>query len=121
MSDSQIGAKRLVVGAHYGLKDWLMQRLTAVIMALYTIVLFVFFLITPTIDYRHWVALLANPWMKIISLLALFSLFYHAWVGVRDIFMDYIKPLSIRLLLQVLTVCWLLGCAVYSAQILWGV
>lgn len=121
MSDSHIGPKRLVVGAHYGLKDWLIQRLTAVMMALYTVLLFVFFLITPSIKHSDWLALFASSWMKVISLLALLSLFYHAWIGVRDIVMDYIKPLGIRLFLQMCTVVWLLGCAVYSAQILWRV
>ncbi|MFS2105319.1 succinate dehydrogenase, hydrophobic membrane anchor protein, partial [Ralstonia sp. Ralssp135] len=37
MANNNIGPKRLVVGAHYGLKDFLAQRVTAVIMAVYTV------------------------------------------------------------------------------------
>jgi succinate dehydrogenase / fumarate reductase membrane anchor subunit len=59
--------------------------------------------------------------MKLLTLLALFSLFYHAWIGIRDIWMDYIKPVSIRLTLQVLTVLYLVACAAYAVQILWKV
>ena len=47
------------------------------------------------------------------------ALFYHAWVGMRDILMDYVKPVGIKLFLQVATLLWLIGCAVYAAQILW--
>ena len=49
------------------------------------------------------------------------SLYYHAWVGVRDIWMDYVKPVAIRLLLQALTILWLVGCAGWTVQILWRV
>ena len=45
MANNNIGPKRLVVGAHYGLKDWLLQRITAVIMIIFTIVLLVAFLL----------------------------------------------------------------------------
>ncbi len=56
-----------------------------------------------------------------MTLIALAALFYHAWIGMRDIWMDYVKPAGLRLLLQVLTVLWLLACAVWSVQILWRV
>jgi succinate dehydrogenase / fumarate reductase membrane anchor subunit len=59
--------------------------------------------------------------MKLATFVALLCLFYHAWVGIRDIWMDYVKPMSLRLLLQVLTILWLIGCAGYAAQILWRV
>ncbi len=121
MSPPQIGAKRLVVGAHHGLKEWLLQRLTAIVMACYTVIFFIAFMLMPNISQDSWVALFSATWMKILTLLTLFVLFYHAWIGVRDVFMDYIKPLAVRLTLQVLSVLWLLACAAYSVQILWRV
>jgi succinate dehydrogenase / fumarate reductase membrane anchor subunit len=117
----QIGPKRLVVGAHYGLKEWIIQRVTAIVMVVFTIILLVDYCITGSATYEGWSALFANQFMKLLSLLALFSLFYHAWIGVRDIWMDYIKPVSIRLTLQVLTVLYLVACAAYAVQILWKV
>lgn len=123
---SNIGSKRLVVGAHYGLKEWVAQRITAVIMAVYTIGLFLAVLFTPDLDYAKWVSffnftVLAFPLGKILALLAFLSLSYHAYIGIRDIWMDYVKPTGIRLTLQVLTALWLLGAAGYAADILWRV
>ncbi|CAJ0734586.1 succinate dehydrogenase, hydrophobic membrane anchor protein [Ralstonia mannitolilytica] len=121
MANNNIGPKRLVVGAHYGLKDFLAQRVTAVIMAVYTIVLLAAFLLSKDTSYQSWAGLFANQWMKLLTFLTLLSLAYHAWIGVRDIWMDYVKPVAVRLTLQVLTILWLVGCAGYAAQILWRV
>ncbi len=123
---NNIGSKRLVVGAHYGLKEWVAQRITAVIMAVYTLGLFLAVLFTPDLDYVKWVGffnftVLAFPLGKILALLAILSLCYHAYIGIRDIWMDYVKPTGIRLTLQVFTALWLIGAAGYAADILWRV
>jgi succinate dehydrogenase / fumarate reductase membrane anchor subunit len=123
---NNIGSKRLVVGAHYGLKEWVAQRITAVIMAVYTVGLFLAVLFTPDLDYAKWVGffnftVLSFPLGKILALLAILSLCYHAYIGIRDIWMDYVKPTGIRLTLQVFTALWLLGAAGYAADILWRV
>jgi succinate dehydrogenase / fumarate reductase, membrane anchor subunit len=119
----KIGSKRLVVGAHYGLKDWLLQRVTAVVLALYTLYLVVGWLLMPESGYPGWVGLfnfecIGIPLGKVLALLALFSLFYHAWVGIRDIWMDYLKHTGWRLGVQVFSGFWLIGCAVYAVQII---
>lgn len=121
-----IGAKRIVVGAHYGLKEWMMQRVTAVIMSLYTVGLFLAVLLTPDLGYAKWVGffnftVLSFPMGKILALLAMLSLCYHAYIGIRDIWMDYVKPTGIRLTLQIFTQLWLLAAAGYTADILWRV
>lgn len=117
----RIGPKRLVVGAHYGLRDWLAQRVTAVVMAVYTIILLAWFFGAQDFSYEGWASIFATQWMKLATFVALLALFYHAWVGVRDIWMDYIQPVGVRLLLQALSIIWLLACAGYAAQILWRV
>jgi len=116
-----IGVKRTVVGAHYGFKDWLIQRITAVIMVIFTLVLLVGFFINPHNDvlYVQWSSLFSHPVMQILTFLTFASLCFHAWIGIRDIWMDYVKPVSIRLTLHILTILWLLGCIAYSAKILW--
>ncbi|MGF6853021.1 succinate dehydrogenase, hydrophobic membrane anchor protein [Paraburkholderia sp. CI3] len=118
---NQIGPKRLVVGAHYGLRDWLAQRVTAVIMAVYTVILLVWFFGAQDFSYEGWASIFATQWMKLATFVTLLSLFYHAWVGIRDIWMDYVKPVGVRLTLQVLSIVWLVACAAFAAQILWGV
>ena len=115
----QIGPKRLVVGAHYGLKEWIIQRVTAIVMVVFTIVLLVDYCVTGSPNYEGWAGLFSNQLMKLLTFLALFSLFYHAWIGVRDIWMDYVKPVGIRLLLLVLTILWLAGSVVYFVHTLW--
>lgn len=114
------GSKRLVVGAHYGLRDWLIQRITAVLMALFTLVLLlqVVFSSGP-MGYDQWSAIFAAQWMKVLTFSALIALAWHAWVGMRDILMDYIKPVGLRLALQVATAVWLVGCTGWAVQVLW--
>ena len=121
MANNNIGPKRLVVGAHYGVKDWLVQRVTAVLMVVYTAVLFFLVFTSSTPSYEGWAALFAQQWFKLFSAVTLLALFYHAWVGVRDIWMDYIKPVGLRLFLQIATIGWLVACAAWSLQILWSV
>ena len=121
MAKNNVGRNRLVVGAHYGLKDWMAQRLTAILMAVYTFVLLGAFLTGQNFTYEGWAGLFAKQWFKLFSLVTFAALFYHAWVGMRDIWMDYVKPAGIRLALQTLTILWLIACAFYTVQILWSV
>jgi succinate dehydrogenase / fumarate reductase membrane anchor subunit len=114
-----IGSKRLVVGAHYGLRDWLSQRVTAGIMALFTVVLLVQVLLPGEMGYDKWAGIFSHQWMKVLTFAVIVSLGWHAWVGVRDIWMDYVKPVAVRLVLQVLTLVWLVGCAGWAIQVLW--
>ncbi len=111
---------RIVVGAHFGLRDWLIQRITAVIMALYSLTLFVYLLLQPHVNYNVWTGLYSNQWMRIFTLLFLMSLFYHAWIGMRDVVMDYVKPAGVRLLIHVLVVLTMIVYTIWSVQILWG-
>ena len=111
--------KRIVVGAHYGMRDWLAQRITAAIMAIYSlIVLFALFAAKP-ITYGWWRELFSQGWMRVATLLFAVSLAWHAWVGVRDILMDYIKPDGLRLGMQVFTLLILAGYLGWTVQILW--
>lgn len=114
------GSKRVVVGAHYGLRDWLSQRVTAALMVLFTAVLLGQLIFTRgPIDYYTWYSIFASQWMKVLTFVVILALAYHVWVGVRDIWMDYIKPVSVRLTLQIATLVWLVGCAGWSIQVLW--
>ena len=113
------GSKRVVVGAHYGMRDWLSQRITATLMALYTLLLLVQLVFGGPLGYDRWAAIFAAQWMKVLTFVVVLSLAYHAWVGVRDILMDYVKPVGTRLLIQVFTIVWLVGCAGWAIQVLW--
>ena len=120
----KIGPKRQVVGAHYGTSEFIVQRVTAIILAVYTLVLLVGVLTMTGFTYAGWKNLFtftcfSIPLGQILATLAMISLAWHAWIGVRDIWMDYVKPVGLRILLLVLTLLWLVGSVVYFVHILW--
>ena len=110
---------RLVVGAHYGLKDWLAQRITGVIMAVYSLLMFAAVLGGAVASREAWQAFMGNGFIRFISFLFIVSLCYHAWVGVRDIWMDYMNSAAVRVTLHVLTLLALVGYAGWAVQIIW--
>jgi succinate dehydrogenase / fumarate reductase membrane anchor subunit len=116
-----IGARRLVVGAHYGLRDWLVQRATAVVLAIYLIGLAVLVVSSRPIDYDTWAGIFAPLGMKIATLIAFVALAYHAWIGMRDVWMDYVRSTAVRMALQLATILWLAACLAWAVQILWRV
>jgi succinate dehydrogenase / fumarate reductase membrane anchor subunit len=118
-ANPNFGSKRLVVGAHYGLSDWLSQRVTAVLMALFTLALVVQVLFGGPLGYLRWSQIFSSQWMKVLAFITIVSLAYHAWVGMRDVWMDYVKPVGVRLALQVFTLAWLIGCCGWAVQVLW--
>ena len=113
------GSKRIVVGAHYGLRDWLAQRITAALMALFTLALVVQVLLPGELGYDKWAGIFSRQWMKVLTFVVIVSLLYHVWVGMRDVWMDYVKPVGIKLALQVFTIVWLTACAGWAIQVLW--
>jgi succinate dehydrogenase / fumarate reductase membrane anchor subunit len=115
------GSKRVVVGAHYGLRDWLAQRVTGVLMALFTvIVLAQLMLVKGPIGYDLWAGIFSSQWMKVLTFSVIVALLYHVWVGMRDVWMDYVTSVVwLRLVLQIFTIVWLVGCAGWAIQVLW--
>jgi succinate dehydrogenase / fumarate reductase membrane anchor subunit len=111
----------MVVDAHYGLRDWLVQRITAVVMAAYTVLLLIMLLAMPTHNFATWRALFSPQWMKFATLLFVAALLWHAWVGVRSILMDYIKSDGGRLWLYVIVFAALVVYGAWAVQILWSV
>ncbi|HZW76566.1 MAG TPA: succinate dehydrogenase, hydrophobic membrane anchor protein [Caldimonas sp.] len=115
---TSFGSRRLVVGAHYGLRDWLAQRVTSLLMALFTLAVVVQVLLPGPLDYMRWSGIFAQQWMKVLTFVTVVALLYHVWVGMRDIWMDYIKPVGLRLALDIFTIAWLVGCAGWAIQVL---
>jgi len=86
---------RIIVGAHYGLKDWLAQRVTALLMIGYTVI---FLVVWPRpMSYAGWKALFAQGWMRFATFLLVASVLIHAWIGMRNVWMDYVKHTGVRL------------------------
>lgn len=112
---------RVPVGAHYGLTDWVIQRATALIMAVFSVVFVAVLIVVAPDSYAAWRGIFAHGAIKLAGLLFFVSLFYHAWIGVRDIWMDYVKPDGLRLLLLIATAAVLVAYAGWALNILWSV
>jgi succinate dehydrogenase / fumarate reductase membrane anchor subunit len=115
-----MASHKLPVGAHYGLSAWLLQRLTAVVMAAYTLVVGFILVACPPTSHAEWQGLFAGTFSRLATMLFFVALLYHAWVGVRDIIMDYVKSAGLRLALQTAVGTALVFYLVWSASILWG-
>lgn len=110
---------RKLVGAHYGLMDWLVQRITGVVMAAYTVIVAFALYEGAGSSYERWHAFMAATPVRFITFLCVVSLCWHAWIGVRDTWMDYVQPAGIKLTLHVLTLLSVIGCAGWATQIIW--
>ena len=108
------------VGAHYGLGDWLLQRLTAVVMVLFTVGFALCLAVHQPGTYADWKALFSRTIVRVSTMLFFIALLYHAWVGMRDILMDYIRPTGIRLTLLSAVVVALLLYLIWVVSILWS-
>ena len=106
------------VGAHYGLKDWIIQRATAIIMALYSVYFLLMMVLLKPSTFENWRLFFSGGFAKFATFLFFISLFYHAWIGVRDIWMDYIKPDGLRLVLMIATAAALVGYSGWAMLIL---
>jgi succinate dehydrogenase / fumarate reductase membrane anchor subunit len=112
---------RILTRAYAGTRGWLLQRFTAVIMSGYSILLGVMLITQRPTHYDLWIAMFSTLWLRLATLLFLFSLFIHAWLGVRDIFKDYVHSSALRSFLQCATTLALIAYAIWSVKILWGI
>jgi succinate dehydrogenase / fumarate reductase, membrane anchor subunit len=108
------------VGAHYGLGAWLLQRLTAVVMLVYTVFMVAYIVWCAPQGYADYKAMLSGQFIRLFTMFFIVALLYHAWVGMRDIVMDYIKKTSQRLTLTTVVGAALVFYLIWSVSILWG-
>ncbi len=101
-----------------GMRAWLLQRFSAAYLALFVLAAVLWLATGGSADYSGWRALLGRPVVSVAFALFFLSLFFHAWVGIRDVLMDYVPNLKLRLLLLVAVALLLMGLAVWSALIL---
>lgn len=104
-----------------GLSDWLIQRFSAVVLALYTVFVVGFLLANPGLGFAEWKELFENTAFRIFSLLALISTVAHAWIGMWTISTDYLKPAGARFVFQVICFLAVFVYLVWGIEIIWGV
>lgn len=113
---------RKSLSAGHGVNAWLQQRITAVVMLLAALVLIAFVgfgSCAAVYGFSAWKSFFDCTLVKVISQILVIAVVIHAWIGMRDIVMDYIKSYSARVTLYMLIILWLLGSLIYSAAVLW--
>ncbi len=103
-----------------GLQEWVIQRVTAILLTAYTILMVTFFLGNSEISFEVWQNFFACLYIKIATLIAILSLVAHAWIGLWTVITDYIKFFYLRLLIQIVVNLLLMGYVVFGIEILWG-
>jgi len=101
-----------------GLRIWLIQRLSAVYMLLFVVCFGIYFAVNTPASFLEWRAMMANSFVAITATLFFLSLLTHAWIGMRDVIMDYLHVDSLRLALLTVVGFSLLGAAIWIMKIL---
>lgn len=103
-----------------GLREWLAQRVTAVLIAVYTVFLITYLLKHPDASYEQWKSLFVCTWMKVATMIVIISIVWHAWIGLWTVFTDYVKCHIARLILQIGVILLLAAYFIWVIDILWG-
>ena len=104
-----------------GLRAWLWQRLSALYLAVYLLLFLLHMLTDAPGSYSEWRASLSDPWVALAMILFFMALLMHAWVGIRDVIIDYVQWSALRLIMLALTGLGLLACGLWVLDILLAV
>lgn len=118
--ESSYGKQRLRIRRN-GVHDFILVRATAIVLTLYIIYMVGFFATSGELTYEVWIGFFASAFTKVFTLLALFSILIHAWIGMWQVLTDYVKPLALRLMLQLVIVVALVVYVIYGFVVVWGV
>lgn len=110
----------LLTKKYPGMRLWLAQRLSAVFMASYLLLLALILVFKQPANYQAWMAFMSPWWWRVLTLMFFISLLMHAWLGVRDVFKDYVFNLTLRAVLQIVVDVLLIIYLCWVAIILWS-
>ncbi|HLD84356.1 MAG TPA: succinate dehydrogenase, hydrophobic membrane anchor protein [Coxiellaceae bacterium] len=102
-----------------GFYEWIVQRMSALLIGAYTVFLLVYLVKHPGLRYAQWHALFLHPAMKIATMIALLSIVWHAWIGLWTVFTDYVKVVFVRIMLETFTILALLAYVFWCFDALW--
>ena len=110
-----------------GVSDWLIQRVSAIVVALYTIMLLGWMLLAGEVTYAIWRELFSSTWMQVFTLITLLATCLHAWIGMWTIGSDYLRTRTLgegadtlRYVYQIACILILLIYFFWGVKILWG-
>lgn len=102
-----------------GLRAWQLQRVTAVYLLFFIVFLLTHFFHDPPKSYLVWHAWMLSPAVSIAAIVFCVALLAHVWVGVRDVILDYLQPIALRVLVLALLGIGLIGLGAWAIRILW--
>lgn len=104
-----------------GLRDWYLQRVTALVIGGYSAFLFIYILLNPGVDFDTWQALFSSMWMKVFSSMVLVSIVLHAWIGLWTVITDYLKSTAVRGIATLAVLATVFALLFWGIFILWGI
>lgn len=111
-----------------GLSDWLLQRATAIVLAVYVVFVTFYLLTNPDLQYNQWLALNSHLCMKVLNILTVLSIAIHAWIGLWAVLTDYVtvrllgpKATPLRIVLQLGMILVTLVYVIWALDIVWGI
>ncbi len=108
----------VVKSSHSGLRDWIVQRITSILIGAYALFIIIYLFTASPLYYAQWHNLFSSLWMQIFSCIILLAILWHAWIGLWTVTTDYIKNGPLRLVVQSLVILVLLGYVVWGLKIL---
>lgn len=101
-----------------GIQSWLIQRVSAVYLGLFSAIGFYALISHPQLSARQWHNWLAQPLILMALAIFIVLMLMHAWIGIRDVIIDYVHRLGLRIVLMAFFALFLLACGLWAADIL---
>ncbi|EKD77950.1 MAG: succinate dehydrogenase membrane anchor subunit [uncultured bacterium] len=105
---------------HRGFYEWIVQRVTAILIGCYAVFLLSYLLLHQPLNYATWRDLFSCLWIKITSVIVLMAILWHAWIGLWTVFTDYVKCGVLRLILEILVILALASYLIWCVDALYG-
>lgn len=118
MGGSDDVMRNRTISAHSGTGEWLLQRLTALYIAGFSLYVLLRLMLAPLGTFDAWRAWFAAGAVRVAFGLFVLSLLLHAWSGMRNVYMDYLRPLWLRFLVSFATALGLLALGLWAARLL---
>jgi succinate dehydrogenase / fumarate reductase membrane anchor subunit len=103
-----------------GLRDWLIQRVTALVLGIYFILMLGFFISHSLVTYHDWQTFYRHPVLQVVNVVMIVCLLKHAWIGLWTVTTDYLKCSMLRISIQMLIFFALVSCLIWFLMIIWG-
>ena len=104
-----------------GVADWVVQRVSALILAAYTVVMVVWLAVNGgELTFAQWQVFMGQTWMRIFTLLTVLALAGHVWIGLWKVATDYMKKGAVRVAFLGRVAISLFVYVVWAISIVWG-